>query len=117
MYQGDAAAALDLYDGVFADFRILERDAGEDGKIRMARAELGGHRINLIDTPPVHDFTFTPSVSFFVEMHSEEALDAAFEKLSDGGKVLMPLDGYDFSPRFGWVQDPYGVSWQLSLVE
>lgn len=62
-----------------------------------------------------HAFDFTPSMSLFVEMDDAQALDTAFARLSEGGNVLMPLDDYGFSPRFGWLVDRFGLSWQLSL--
>ena len=62
-----------------------------------------------------HAFTFTPSISLFVECESEAEMDATFSRLSDGGGVLMPLDNYGFSTRFGWLTDRFGVSWQLNL--
>ena len=68
------------------------------------------------DSPPVHDFTFTPSFSIFVDVASAEELDRLFAGLSEGGAVLMPLDEYGFSRRFGWVNDRFGVSWQLNLT-
>ena len=63
-----------------------------------------------------HGFTFTPAMSLFVECESEAELDAAFDRLSDGGKVLMPVGNYGFSSRFGWLSDRFGVSWQLNLA-
>lgn len=63
-----------------------------------------------------HDFSFTPSSSTFVEFGSAAELEQAFQTLSEGGQVLMPLDNYGFSRRFGWVNDRFGVSWQLNLA-
>ena len=62
-----------------------------------------------------HRFTFTPASSIFVQCESQEELDRAFTKLSDGGKVHMPPGNYGFSQKFTWVDDRYGVSWQLSF--
>ena len=81
----------------------------------QARIRLGDLHILVIDSPAPHDFTFTPSTSLFVECASLEEQDAAFERLSENGEVLMPLDNYGFSQRFAWVADHYGVSWQLNL--
>lgn len=67
-------------------------------------------------------FTFNPSISFMVNFdpsrdpQAREHLDALWEKLADGGKALMPLGTYPFSERYGWIQDKYGVSWQLILT-
>jgi predicted 3-demethylubiquinone-9 3-methyltransferase (glyoxalase superfamily) len=45
----------------------------------------------------------------------ERKNDEVWEKLSDGGTVLMPIGQYPFSERYGWIQDKYGLSWQLIL--
>ena len=68
-------------------------------------------------------FKLNPSVSFMLnfdpstDKDARKNLDALWEKLSDGGKVLMPLDTYPFSEHYGWIQDKYGVSWQLILTK
>jgi uncharacterized glyoxalase superfamily protein PhnB len=56
-------------------------------------------------------------MSLFVNCTSDAELEQAFEQLSAGGEVLMPLDNYGFSQRFGWVNDRFGVSWQLNLAK
>lgn len=69
-----------------------------------------------IDSSVKHNFTFTPSMSIFVDCEDEAELNEAFRQpLSAGGAVLMPLDNYGFSTQFGWVTDRFGVSWQLNL--
>lgn len=66
-------------------------------------------------------FTFNPSVSFFLNFdpsrdpNVREELDVIWSKLSEGGIPLMPLDTYPFSKRYGWIQDKFGLSWQLIL--
>jgi predicted 3-demethylubiquinone-9 3-methyltransferase (glyoxalase superfamily) len=60
-------------------------------------------------------FKFNPSISFIVSCNTREDVNALWEKLSDGGQALMPLDSYPFSERYGWIQDKFGVSWQLIL--
>jgi predicted 3-demethylubiquinone-9 3-methyltransferase (glyoxalase superfamily) len=69
-----------------------------------------------IDSPVKHPFSFTPSMSLFVDCESEAELEAVFVQHSTGGSVLMPLDNYGFSTRFGWVNDRFGESWQLNLA-
>jgi predicted 3-demethylubiquinone-9 3-methyltransferase (glyoxalase superfamily) len=44
-------------------------------------------------------------------------LDRLYAALADGGEELMPVGSYGFTPRFGWVDDRFGVSWQLNLPE
>jgi len=62
-----------------------------------------------------HAFTFTPSISIFVDCEDEAERGKAFRQLSEGGEVLMPLDNYGFSTKLGWVNDRFKVSWQLNL--
>ena len=81
----------------------------------MARIRIGGLEIMLYDSPPVHDFTFTPSTSTFIDCDDEAQLRALAEKLGDGGKVMMAIDNYGFSTLFTWLADRFGVSWQLNL--
>ncbi len=120
MFQGQAEEALALYSKVFDDFRILEverygpGEACSEGALKLARVSFCGHSLLIFDSPPIHDFSFTPAMSLFVDFESVSALDAAFEALSEGGQVLMPLGDYGFSRRFGWITDRFGVSWQLN---
>lgn len=119
--EGNAQEAMSLYASVFPGSRIerIERygpgEPGPLGTVKMASFDLNGHRLMFSDSYVKHAFTFTPSVSLFVDFASAEELEAAFARLSEGGKVLMPLDNYGFSPRFGWCEDRFGVSWQLNL--
>jgi predicted 3-demethylubiquinone-9 3-methyltransferase (glyoxalase superfamily) len=57
-----------------------------------------------------HGFTFTPSMSLYVTCDTEEEFDRVFAKLSESGNILMPLNPYPFSQKFGWVTDKLGVS-------
>ena len=68
-----------------------------------------------IDSNVKHEFTFTPAISLYVTCDTKAEIDKLFEKLSEGGKILMPLESYPFSERFGWVNDKYSVSWQLAF--
>ena len=60
-------------------------------------------------------FKFNPSVSFFVNCKTADEVQNLWDKLSVGGKALMPLDKYHFSEKYGWIEDKYGLSWQLIL--
>jgi predicted 3-demethylubiquinone-9 3-methyltransferase (glyoxalase superfamily) len=60
-------------------------------------------------------FTFNPSISFSVTLENEAKLDALWSKLSEGGNVFMEFQKYDWSEKYGWLSDKYGVSWQLGL--
>jgi predicted 3-demethylubiquinone-9 3-methyltransferase (glyoxalase superfamily) len=118
---GSAEAAMNLYVSAFERSRVIEverfgpDDEGERG-IKIARFELGGQEVHAMDNGYPHPFSFTPAISIGVECDREQELDAAWAKLANGATLLMPLDAYDFSPKFGWLQDRFGVSWQLQLA-
>ncbi|MBS1883909.1 MAG: VOC family protein [Actinobacteria bacterium] len=122
MFEGQAGEALELYAGAFEDAevgdvrRYGDEGPGAAGTIEHAVLRVGEREVRLIDSPVEHAFGFTPAISLFVDLDSAEEVDAAFEKLSAGGQVLMPLDAYPFSPRFAWIADRFGVSWQLSAT-
>jgi predicted 3-demethylubiquinone-9 3-methyltransferase (glyoxalase superfamily) len=122
MFTGDAEQAMELYTSLFDDARVLTLTRweaggqGAEGTVQQATFSIAGQVFRCFDSPPVHDFTFTPSFSIFVDVASAEELDRLFAGLSDGGTVLMPLDDYGFSRRYGWLNDRFGVSWQLDLA-
>lgn len=123
MFQGGSAqAALDLYFATFPNSRMVrverydQGEPGPAGTIKVAVFTLCGREFMCSDSPIKHNFSFTPATSTFVEFDSLEDLERAFGILSDGGEVLMPLDNYGFSQKFGWVNDRFGVSWQLNLA-
>lgn len=60
-------------------------------------------------------FKPNPSVSFYVVCETNEEIDFTWQKLAEGGTVLMPLSNYPWSAQYGWLNDKYGISWQLSL--
>ncbi len=62
-------------------------------------------------------FKLNPSISLFVVFNSETDIETVWNALSDGGKVLMPFDSYPWAKKYGWLQDKYGLSWQLSISE
>ena len=115
MFQGEAGAALDFYTALFPDAALLSRTDGDDGKVQRAVLSLKGQEVMVFDSPPVHDFTFTPAFSFFIECDDDAELERLAAALPEGGSVMMPLDDYGFSRRFTWVEDRFGVSWQLNL--
>ena len=123
MFQGGAAqSALDLYLSIFPDSGIVrvekytEGEPGPIGTIKVAVFTLCGREFMCSDSPIEHKFSFTPSSSTFVDFDSLEELERVFGILSDEGDVLMPLDNYGFSQRLGWVNDRFGVSWQLNVA-
>lgn len=123
MFEGAAEEAVRLYVSVFANAKLESIETwkagepGAEGSVKQAFFSIAGHELRAFDSPGKHAFTFTPSTSLFVECESEAELDAAYAKLAEGGKALMPLGSYGFSKKFGWVNDRFGVSWQLNLSE
>ena len=122
MFQGGTAgAALDLYCATFPDSRVVrveryvEGGGGPAGTIQVAVFTLCGSEFMCSDSPIKHGFSFTPASSTFVDFDSVAELERAFATLAEGGGVLMPLGNYGFSKRFGWLNDRFGVSWQLNL--
>mgnify|MGYP005844270925 CR=1 FL=1 len=121
MFEGLAEEAMRFYVELFHGSEVLfvERygadEPGKEGSVKRAEFSLAGQKIICIDSPVKHAFSFTPSVSLFVECESEPELQMVFDELSSGGSVLMPLDNYGFSRKFAWVADRFGVSWQLNL--
>jgi predicted 3-demethylubiquinone-9 3-methyltransferase (glyoxalase superfamily) len=77
---------------------------------------LAGREFIAMDGGREHAFTSTPATSIFADFDREEQLDGAYAELSEGGTLLMPLQEYLFSSRFAWLNDRYGVSWQLNLA-
>jgi predicted 3-demethylubiquinone-9 3-methyltransferase (glyoxalase superfamily) len=123
MFQGgDAEEAMTFYVSLFKESKVerIERygpgEQGREGSVKRADFTLAGHALTCIDSPIKHEFTFTPSISLFIDCDSEAELDGAFQQLSAGGAVLMPPDNYGFSKKFTWINDRFGVSWQLNLV-
>lgn len=116
MFQGQCENALTFYVGAIPGAQILSIDRKPDGAVAMARLSLAGLEIMANDSPPVHDFGFTPSTSIFLSVDEREDVDALASALGEGGKALMPPDDYGFSRRFGWTQDRFGVSWQINAA-
>lgn len=124
MFQGGVAeAAMAFYISLFPNAEVLEiehygpGEQGPEGSVKLALFRLGAQRVKCIDSPVKHAFDFTPSFSFFVECQSEDEIITLASMLAEDGAVLMPLDNYGFSRRFTWVNDRFGVSWQLNLAD
>jgi predicted 3-demethylubiquinone-9 3-methyltransferase (glyoxalase superfamily) len=122
MFQGVAEEAMNFYVSLFpgSEVKQVERygpgEPGAEGTFKRATFALAGQEFICLDSPIKHNFTFTPSVSLFVDCESEGELERVFAQLSAGGAVLMPVDNYGFSTKFGWANDRFGVSWQLNLA-
>lgn len=116
MFNGKAEEAMNFYTSVFHPSEINSVFHHEDGSVLHATFTLKGQTFMAIDNNK-QKHPFTPAMSLFVNCDNEEEINKAFEQLSQNGKVLMPLSSYPFSEKFGWVEDQYGVSWQLNLAK
>lgn len=123
-FDKEAAEAARLYTSVFPHSRItnvttIHEVPTPTGDCDIVSFELNGQPFMAISAGPL--FKFNPSISFIVnfdpsrDRNAREDLEVLWEKLSQGGTALMPLDKYPFSERYGWIQDQYGLSWQLIL--
>ncbi|WP_139492412.1 VOC family protein [Brevibacillus dissolubilis] len=122
MFEGKAEEAMNFYVSLFDQSEIVSiarygpNEPGAEGSVIQATFTLNGQPFMCIDSFVKHAFTFTPSISLYVNCETEEELDRLYQQLSQDGAVLMPLDAYPFSKKYGWVTDRFGVSWQLNLV-
>ncbi len=116
MFQGRCEEALTFYADAIPGASILSLDRKPDGTVAMARLSVAGLEIIANDSPPVHDFDFTPSTSTFLIVDTPEEVDALAGALGMDGETMMPPDNYGFSRRFAWVQDRFGVSWQINAA-
>ena len=123
-FDKEAREAAEFYTSLFPDSNVTNITTLHDtpsGDTDIVSFELAGQSFMAISAGPL--FKFNPSVSFFVnfdpsrDKDARNNLDTLWERLSQGGTALMPLDKYPFSERFGWVQDKYGLSWQLILSD
>ena len=123
MFQaGDAEAAMRFYVSLFPDGEIRELTyyppggQGPEGKVFRGVFSVGGQTVRCFDSPVRHAFEFTPSSSLFVECASEAEVERLAGQLVEGGQTLMPLGDYGFSRKYAWVNDRFGVSWQINLA-
>src|SRR3989344_7345218 len=123
-FEDNAEAAAHFYTSLFKDSRITKMSRYGDsaakvsgrpkGSVLTVEFELCGQAFTGLNGGPL--FKFSPAISFFVQGTDSEVSEL-FDRLSDGGAVLMPLDKYPFSEKFGWVNDKFGVSWQVMRGE
>lgn len=120
-FDNQAEEAVNFYTSIFKEGKIHRAvrypEAGkeihgrEPGSVMSVEFEICGYKFLALNGGPV--FTFTPAISFMVNLKTKEEVDELWDKLSVGGQALMPLDAYPFNERYGWMQDKFGLSWQL----
>ncbi|KMQ64743.1 3-demethylubiquinone-9 3-methyltransferase [Chryseobacterium angstadtii] len=107
LYNGDARKSADFYCGIFNGKITVETPV-------VINIELFGQKIMLLNGPQQEK---NASVSFMIICDTEDEIQKYWEQLKEGGGVLMELDSYPWSKKYGWVRDQYGVTWQLFLGE
>ena len=124
MFQnGIAEKAMTFYTSLIEDSEIKSisrygsEGPGPEGTVIQALFSLKGQDFMCIDSYVTHEFEFTPSFSIYLTCDTEAEIDYLYSELLKDGKALMPIDNYGFSKKFGWVNDRFGVSWQLTLAE
>jgi len=121
MFQGKAEEAMNFYTSLIEDSAINHivrygpNEAGDEGSVMQATFTLKGQQFMCIDSNIKHQFTFTPSFSIYITCDTEEEMDRLYAQLSLDGALLMPINNYGFSKKFAWVNDKFGVSWQINL--
>lgn len=122
-FDKEAKEAAAFYTSIFPDSQIISEIVLKDtpsGDCDLISFDLWGQRFMAISAGPY--FSINPSISFMVnfdparDKNASSQIEEVWEKLSDGGQVLMPFDAYPFSEKYGWIQDKYGLSWQLILT-
>lgn len=117
-YDKEAEEAANLYISLFRNSIVNSVATIHDtpsGDASIVDFQLAGLRFSAISAGPY--FKFNPSVSLMVACETADEVDKLYNTLSIDGMDLMPLDEYPFSSHYAWVQDKYGLSWQLMLVE
>jgi predicted 3-demethylubiquinone-9 3-methyltransferase (glyoxalase superfamily) len=106
-FDGNAKEAADYYCTVFNNTQITDENP------MVVMWEMNGQKFMGLNGGS----TFKPnaSISFFVVCETMEEIEEAWNKLTDGGSIFMPLDKYEWSEKYGWVQDKFGISWQLAF--
>ena len=124
-FDNEAEEAARFYTSLFKNSEIFEMSrypaAGQEihgqepGSVMTVDFALDGYRFIALNGGPA--FKFNPSISFFANRESQEDVNTLWEKLSEGGSVLMELQKYPFSERYGWLSDRYGLSWQITVAD
>lgn len=113
-FEGDVEAIAEGYVSKFPDSfvdyttKLTDTPSGETTVVTVS---LAGQFFQLLGAGPLKERN--PSISYMVAFPTSEEVETLWNELVEGAEVLMPLDTYDFSERYGWLKDKHGVSWQI----
>jgi predicted 3-demethylubiquinone-9 3-methyltransferase (glyoxalase superfamily) len=107
-FDGQAKAAADFYCSVFKNSKVISENPV------VVMFELDGKKIMGLNGGPM--FKFTPAISIFATFKTIAETNEVWSKLIEGGKALIAIDKQPWSERYGWVQDKFGMTWQISVV-
>ena len=122
MFTGQAEEAIGFYTGLFdgSSVEFIQHYGpdypGPEGQVVHSRFRLKGQTFMAMDSHVEQPFSFTPRISFFVTCSDEPEIDRLYAAFIEGGEVMMALDKYPFATKYAWVEDRFGVSWQLMLA-
>ncbi len=134
-FDKNAVEAAKAYASIFPNSSVdntyalpAETPSGPPGSVDVVELTVFGQQLVMFNAGP--HFKLNPAISFIAnfdpilfgnsasrDKEARSKLDEAWEKLSEGGVIRMPIDKYPFSERYGWIEDKYGVSWQLMLTD
>lgn len=106
-FDNQAREAAALYCKLFPGAKIVAQTS------IVTEIEIAGQHFTLLDGGPM--YRPNPSISFFYICETEEEINNIWEAFSKDGSIQMPLDKYEWSEKYGWVSDRFGISWQLAL--
>ena len=106
-FDGNAKEAATFYCSVFSDSSI------EDENPMVVTFKSADQKFMCLNGGP--EFKFTPAISFYTIISDEGKIEEIWDKLIENGRALMPMDSYPWSQKYGWLQDKFGVTWQLTI--
>ena len=113
-----AQEALDFYSSVFPSFSLISLNHHAEPHhelVMLGIFSIKGQEIMISDSFVSHEWGISPGISFFLDLDDKDELDTLLKSLEEQGKIHMPANDYGFSKRFAWVEDKFGVNWQLNV--
>lgn len=122
-FDNQAEEAVNFYTSLFSNSKIgiisrydkeSAKESGQpEGSILTIEFQLEGYKFLALNGGPT--FKLNPSTSMFVYCDGDDVIEQLYNRLKEGGNILMPLDKYDWSPKYAWIEDKFGLTWQLDV--